>query len=382
VTGDPQTCSDSDPNCNCPDSDPYCVTRGSCPVSDPNCCCPWYNPDCVTADGQSCGGGGEYGWDGFGDLNRNIGSINSIINNYLSVSASVRPSGTRSNGVPEIPAAGGSVAPPGLTEEKHGNRTRDNHNIITDENSWMTTLEYFYDTSDNVLSRSSCSSNSSGTYEVCFDGSNEDFFDWRARSSDLNVLFFNPEAPYIPWVGYDDANFSSARSQPVSSNSGYSDTRNMDGFFYHYWLDDKGFVGSQPNWNNVTDTGNGIIDQWDSHVKVTVSSGGFSCDLFTYSPTSAGLNLQITPMLSNDPLCVEALGINPSLAALQQNVANWYQYYRKRILVAKAAVSGVVFNQPDFRYGLSMINNTSDFVEMPSASTTEYSAHNAQLITT
>ena len=86
-------------------------------------------------------------------------------------------------------------------------------------------------------------------------------------------------------------------------------------------------------------------------------------------------------MATNDSLCLAALGANPSLANLQQNVANWYQYYRKRVLTAKAAVSAVVTDKPDFRYGLGLINR-STFVPMPSVDTTVYTAHNNLLIST
>jgi type IV pilus assembly protein PilY1 len=284
-----------------------------------------------------------------------------------------------SNAPPAVPmAVGGSTPPPGASEAKNRRLRPRDHGAPHE----MATFEYFYDTSDNRLSASRCSSAGNSTYENCFDGTNENDFDWRARSSDLNVLFFNPDTTYVPWVDFADASFTSARSQPVSSLDGYTDTFNLSGFFYHYWIDDKGYTGSQPNGSNVIDGANGVIDQWDSHVKVTVSTLSFSCDLFTYRPDGIDLNLLITPLSSSDPLCLAALGRNPSLDDLQVNVANWYQYYRKRILVSKAAVTAVVTEKPEFRYGLSLINDSSTFVEMPDANITDYTDHNAQMIAT
>ena len=38
--------------------------------------------------------------------------------------------------------------------------------------------------------------------------------DWRIRNSDLNIMYYNPAATYQPWIGFSDATFTNARSNP------------------------------------------------------------------------------------------------------------------------------------------------------------------------
>jgi type IV pilus assembly protein PilY1 len=248
----------------------------------------------------------------------------------------------------------------------------------------MTTFSYVHESSDNAYGPycNETSSETGQTMETCYNSTNQKNFDWRVRSSSLNVMFFNPKVDYQPWVNYADASFSAALSDPVPGHNGYTDVRDLDGFTYHYWIDDSGFSGNQPNpdGSNRTTTPNYFMDQWDSNVRVTVSAGGAVCDLQSYSPDANGLNLTVTRLSASDAQCVAAMGINSSTAELQQNIANWYQYYRRRSLAAKAAVGRVVTDQPDFRYGLNLVNNSGNFVEMPSAGTTDYLAHNQALI--
>ncbi len=243
------------------------------------------------------------------------------------------------------------------------------------------TFEYVFSSDDDAYD-THCYRDDRDVMELCDEPRGRATWDWRARSTSVNVLFFNPEVQYTPWPGYSDANFSSARSYPDSSLSGYYDTRNMSGFYYYHWIDDKGFSGSRPDKTDVTYGNNKIVDEWDSYVKVTVGSLGYSCTLYTSNPDRGGLNVTATGLSTSDSRCVDAVGINRSPAMLAQNVANWYQYYRRRTMVARAAVSRVVTDLPAFRYGFSLINEDDVFVEVPAASVNEYASHNADLIET
>jgi len=67
----------------------------------------------------------------------------------------------------------------------------------------------------------------------------------------------------------------------------------------------------------------------------------------------------------------------------KQNIANWYQYHRRRSFVSKNAIGSVIDGLPDFRYGLSLINDHGTvFVEMPATGVTDYTSHNASLLNT
>ncbi len=225
-----------------------------------------------------------------------------------------------------------------------------------------------------------CYNSSLDTIELCGNRTGDAPWDWRIRSSSLNVLYFNPNIDYLPWPGYSNANFNSARSYPDPAQYGYSDTDNLDGFVYYYWIDDMGFSGPLPDRTNPSIGANNIVDEWDSNIKVTVTSSTYSCSLYKYSPDQGGLNPSVQSLATSDPLCQAAVGINTSLAVFQQNIANWFQYYRRRNMVTRAAVSNVITDLPAFRYGFSMINDYNLFVEMPPASVNDYRAHNADLI--
>ncbi len=79
--------------------------------------------------------------------------------------------------------------------------------------------------------------------------------DWRILSSDFNVLYYDPNETYIPWLGpctgdtaiptpavpCANASFTAARSNPRNGSAGYTVTRNLDGFAWEVSLDNRGF---------------------------------------------------------------------------------------------------------------------------------------------
>jgi type IV pilus assembly protein PilY1 len=75
-----------------------------------------------------------------------------------------------------------------------------------------------------------------------------------------------------------------------------------------------------------------------------------------------------------------------TIAQVKQNIANWYQYYRKRSFVAKGALAKVITAFPNFRYGISVLNEWSGswpsklFIQMPTSATPPFTAHNESLI--
>ncbi len=73
--------------------------------------------------------------------------------------------------------------------------------------------------------------------------------------------------------------------------------------------------------------------------------------------------------------CTDAHTGGQSLAELQQNIANWFEYARRRVHVANYALGKVLTELPDYRYGLGFINNGGVEIQMPDAAVTDYSAH-------
>ena len=242
-------------------------------------------------------------------------------------------------------------------------------------------FEYLLSSDDDAYD-TACHNEDRDVIELCDEPRGTAYWDWRVRSTSLNVLYFSPDVQYVPWPDYPNASFTAARSYPDPATDGYLDLRNLGGFHYYHWIDDKGYGGSRPNRTDVRIGANGVVDEWDSYVKVSVSPTATYCTLYTSNPDGSGLNIQTTSLSLGDSRCVEAMGINTSPEMLAQNVANWYQYYRRRTLVARAAVSRVITDLPAFRYGFSMINEDDVFVEVPAASVNEYGAHNQALIKT
>ncbi len=256
--------------------------------------------------------------------------------------------------------------------------------IHDDNYRWKNTdvYEYVHSSRDDAYN-TGCWDNDRQVIELCDNRRRPDDtpWDWRVRSSALNVLYFNPNIDYFPWEGYSNASFSSARSYPDPAlSTGYNDVRDLKNFVYNYWIDDKGFSGSRPDRTDSTIGSNGIVDEWDSYVEVTVRVDSFSCILKTSDPGSNGLNVSSEGLQPEDSRCQAALGANAGVAQLQQNVANWFQYFRRRNMVARAAISRTITNLPSFRYGFSMINDYNLFVEMPPPDTYDFTSHNANLI--
>ncbi len=223
--------------------------------------------------------------------------------------------------------------------------------------------------------------------------------DWRIRSSDLNVMYYNPTITYSPWVGFPNASFVAARSNPQPGTDGYSSTRDLTGFIYEVYTDDHGYNGTQVDGpNDVTDTPNGRVDLYDSHTKYTVNSSDVLRQEFV---TADAAGIQALPGCDlddaqDDPPYEDCFGtvqtdstlsgsdvdgFGRSVSEVQQNIANWYQYYRKRSFVAKGAIARVITAYSSFRYGLGVINNYDDlFIEVPDDGDTNYNDDNVALL--
>ncbi len=226
--------------------------------------------------------------------------------------------------------------------------------------------------------------------------------DWRVGSAEFNVMYYNPEVDYSPWAGYTDASFTSARSNPHNSTAGYSVTRNLNGFRFNVWNDTHGYSGDEPDGPlDARDGANGEIDLWDSFTEYTVNSLDITVEVRTTGLAGDdGFNNGncYDDDVDDDPPYMNCFDTVKSTSTItgasltpwgrtitqeQQNIANWYQYARRRSFVARGAVSQVVNSNPRFRFGFSQINDWNTvFVEVPDMSLDDYAAHNATLLDT
>ncbi|MGB5259333.1 MAG: PilC/PilY family type IV pilus protein [Gammaproteobacteria bacterium] len=257
------------------------------------------------------------------------------------------------------------------------------------------TYEYIFNNSDAAYSQG-CTGSRETLYSCNSDMSlNTPYqLDWRILSSDFNVMYFNPRVDYKPWLGpcltngtqCANASFTSARSNPREGTAGYTVTRNLDHFFWDIWVDTAGYTGSRPDRGNEVDYtmgANGEIDLWDTHITFEIDGNDVNVTVISYAPDATGLNPSTTSTTLTGPGCFTELASNSAscrtIAELKQNVANWYQYARKRQYVAKAGISRVITQVPGFRYGLDTINQGSNFIEVP-AGLGNYATHNDSLL--
>ena len=237
--------------------------------------------------------------------------------------------------------------------------------------------------------------------------------DWRGGAADFNVVYYNPRASYNAWpgTGLTAADFTDAKSDPQTAIAAiaaqpetsfqvaipaqaarpqpYGNTlsRNLEGFTYYVWEDTHGFSGSFPRrGNNLNRTvgANGIVDLWDSHYRYIVDASAVKWEKieWTIDASSGALTAVITDSgtfsgTDTDP------NLSPSLtvAEIQQNIANWYSYARRRSFVVKGAVGAVVSGSPSFRFGQTVINEYwKMFNEVPPAGVTKYSGYNQAML--
>ncbi len=235
------------------------------------------------------------------------------------------------------------------------------------------------------------------TIENCIDS--EQQLDWRLFSSDLNKVYYNPNVEYKPWQGssFTDATFTNVRSNPQPNSDGYDERRNLKdgistgtdtGFIYEVWEDSHGFSSTRPrrgsNANRTTGS-NGLVDLWDKHTRYLVKSNSIVEQNISYSISSTGT---ITENIDSTKTYTGSATLNGrTIAEVQQNIANWYQYARRRSFVVKGALGTVITTNPENRYGLNFINNssfdfnsgTTSFINVPTG-TSGFSSHNSSLL--
>jgi type IV pilus assembly protein PilY1 len=229
--------------------------------------------------------------------------------------------------------------------------------------------------------------------------------DWRIRNSSLNVMYYNPATTYSPWPGFSDADFTFARSNPQPGTAGYSVTRQLEEFSYDVWVDNLGYDNDSLGDNvdgpsSVTDGANGIVDLWDSHTTYTVKSSAVDVETLTtnFAGVDGSPDCDLTDA-QDSPQYVSCYGtaratsslsgaaVDPwgrTVSEIQQNVANWYQYHRRRSFVMKGAVAEVLTNgASNNRFGLSVLNDYADlFRELPLAAVpvADFPAHNEAIL--
>ena len=181
---------------------------------------------------------------------------------------------------------------------------------------------------------------------------------WRGRYSGYNTMYYNPDVTYTPWAGVDAAGVAYANASPTAARldpyltSGGTNLVNLTSVMS--WT-----ANSVPNkvsgTSNLSVTNyypaqyytwtdspplNGIVDAGDAHTLVEIKLPTTT----TYAHT-LGKRLECG---AGSTTCTYAQEL--------QNFANWFSYYRRRILTSKNAI-GKVIAPSSARMGLGTLNN-------------------------
>jgi len=300
--------------------------------------------------------------------------------------------------------------------------------IYANSNSHLRSFYYLYNNGDNAYG-ASCSTgaevcNTGATSPSTLDwrirssGANVTFF-----NPDSNYLPWNGSCGTASTSATcADADFRNARSNPKNGQGGYGLQRDLatngdtqgGAFVYDVLIDDSGFDladGRPRRGDNYNETGiaagvvppatvavvapNGLADLWDTHIRIQMGAGTATISRITYDPqpstgASPGIN-ETTQVLGSvtgsacfdvlgpnaNVLAIHAQGATPSvsgvngagcrtIAQAQTNIANWYQYSRRRMYALKGAITQVMDAQSKFGYGINKFRSQNLFTEVPS----------------
>ena len=248
-----------------------------------------------------------------------------------------------------------------------------NNETVASSNSRSRSFQYLWDLSDNTYSNSSSIGRILPT-EDALDANSEtngnQYGVWRARNPQFNVLYYDPTVRYEPWTGHDstDTTFADAiptaiRLDPIDATNTFNllALHSYDSFNVPRWESNGGLVNVDvddlyiPFYYATTVSGSNLA--WDDpREKIVIRAGDGPTSLDPTGNTWPGSEARTD--CANRTTCTYLEEI--------QNFANWFQYYRKREYVAKAAISDVVANQSDLRIGYETLNDraTVDVDEM------------------
>ncbi len=212
--------------------------------------------------------------------------------------------------------------------------------------------------------------NTYSNYVVGFDADNK--YTARLRSSHVNKIYYNPEVRYLPWSKadgslMDNASITCAPHNPFNTAAGCrnfqednSDTAGVK------WLNSGGTLTDATATVTVTGTGknkktvtvyesffpavyfqykgSGSINSASSYTQVEIKSGE------TYTGGSGRTDCTAVPTCTYE----EEI----------QNFANWYTYYRSRVLLARAGVGRAFSAQgSNMRVAFGAINKGSTKID-------------------
>ncbi|PXX40056.1 pilus assembly protein [Undibacterium pigrum] len=183
----------------------------------------------------------------------------------------------------------------------------------------------------------------------------------RWRSSDVNKAYYDPKVLYVPWAKpgggqMDPANPAAALLNPVAPNGG-TNTTTMN------LTQNQTFAAGYAAWLNDA------ANAYDTNARTIfpalyyIYNPGGSCNKSTLSCYTRVEIKAGTSLPPKAPARTDCTAATCTIAQEQQNFANWFQYYRSRILAARAG-TGLAFAKQSatLRVGFGTINTTGTVI--------------------
>jgi type IV pilus assembly protein PilY1 len=173
-------------------------------------------------------------------------------------------------------------------------------------------------------------------------------------------LYYNPTVTYKPWAGVDSAGVAYGNSKPSAARlnpySSSSSTTDLTAQYTNYTTQKPSGSGTittsyfhAARYYAWTDSNNnGVVDASDAHTLYEISN---------VATDSTNPKLTSYPGGPNRTDC--AAKTTCTYTEEIQNFANWFTYYRTRILSLKAALSLSVKDLTGVRVGYTTINNNA-----------------------
>ena len=207
------------------------------------------------------------------------------------------------------------------------------------------------------------------TYTVSFNTTNNIYGIW-VRSHDVNRIYYNPKVTYRPWIDtdgtlMDDASITCAPHNPYDTDVGCRNlTQNNTATVRWEYYD--GTLANFPS--GASSPGNDTQTFWPA-VYYTLNEDGDRNDPDDFTRVEIRSSRSTYPKDAGRTDCGDDTSTSCTYAQEIQNFANWYTYYRSRILLARAGV-GKAFSEQgtEIRVGFSSINYGSDTIDGVSSS--------------
>lgn len=185
-----------------------------------------------------------------------------------------------------------------------------------------------------------------------------DPYNARTRSPQINKIYYNPAVTYTPWSKedgtlYPDADPSAAYHNPEDHSVGTRDLKNYN-TEYARWISCNSSGTCPGGWSSET--------FWPATYYIHTGGDAWTWSNFTRVEIRPSTTTYTGEGRSNRTDCAAASTCTYDEEI--QNFANWYTYYRSRILASRAAIGRAFSQQPEnIRVGFGTINTWNTVID-------------------